>query len=171
MPPRALGETICFLALPGSWGVRRRPRPCLASLPEATHPLPMLIVLRVVKLGPELPLERSVGGAAPGSPPPLTGLSLWAPRASGTFPRCPGPHRGHWLGVQLPPHAWPLAVTSGAPGPLSVWTELPTACFTVRLPDPGTCLKGHCSTLCPVPLPGPACSRLAEGPRGWVRAP
>ena len=35
----------------------------------------MLIVLRVVKLGPELPLERSVGGAAPGSPPPLAGLS------------------------------------------------------------------------------------------------
>ena len=44
-------------------------------LPEATHPLPTFLVLRVVKPGPELPLERSVAGAAPGSPPPLAALS------------------------------------------------------------------------------------------------
>lgn len=56
-------------------------------------------------------------------------------------------------------------------GPLSVWTERPTACSTVRLPDPGTCPKGLCSALRPTPRPGPACPRLAEHPGGRVRAP
>lgn len=49
--------------------------------------------------------------------------------------------------------------------------ELPSAWFTARLPDPGTRPKGRYSALCSVPLPGPACPRLAEGPAGRVRAP
>lgn len=47
----------------------------MRPLPEAAQHLPTFLVLCVVKLGPELPTERSVPGAAPGSPPPLAGLS------------------------------------------------------------------------------------------------
>lgn len=78
-------------------------------------------------------------GAAPGSPPPLAGLSPTSrPHEQQALSHDAGPHRGHWSGCSSLPHAWPLAVTAGAVGPslcgLSAPPPAPQSAFQILVP-------------------------------------